>query len=72
MIGLEALPRLDDDMPGKSFNIPPIEYCLFFSNSWDSNKIFPLSPSKLVAGFIFEVIKTSGAENNVSVFSAFK
>ena len=37
--GRDALPKPVEEIPGRSFNISPIEYCLFTSMSWVSNKI---------------------------------
>jgi hypothetical protein len=69
MIGREAFPSPVEDIPGKSFSISPIEYFLFFSISWPSNNIFPLSLSYSVVGLSFDVTKTSGTINIDSSFS---
>ena len=72
IIGREALPSPVEEIPGKSFNISPIEYFLFFSMSCPSNNIFPLSPSYSEVGLIFDVIKTSGVTNIDSSLSAWE
>ena len=70
IIGREAFPRPVEEIPGRSFNISPIEYFLLFSTSWPSNKILPLSLSYSVVGLSLEVTNTSGTMNIDSNLSA--
>ena len=70
IIGREAFPSPVEEIPGKSFNISPIEYFLFFQYHDLQIIYFLFQLSKSFVGLILEVTNTSGATKIDSSFSA--